>query len=247
MELLIAAQRELYGRINRTFENLRKAGSAKSVALVQSALAILEGKWTKFEDQHDRLLLEFGDTLQGNNYASSDLVSTVEMVSLVGPSGDIEQRSLRSESAPSRSVLPRIQLPQFSGKFEDWLAFRDLFSLSLSRRPPCQKSKFHYLKTSVKEDAEHLIQNLPSTEVNFERAWSTLKDHFENKRLLVRSYLAAFTSLPRMKADSVADLRRIFHGMVSTVGALEGIGRPISNGNDLLEHLVVASRRQNPP
>ncbi|KMQ88090.1 hypothetical protein RF55_12480 [Lasius niger] len=42
-----------------------------------------------------------------------------------------------------------------------------------------------------------------------------------------------------MKADSVADLRRIFHGVVSTVGALEGIGRPISDGTDLFVHLVV--------
>ncbi|KMQ90079.1 hypothetical protein RF55_10205 [Lasius niger] len=97
----------------------------------------------------------------------------------------------------------------------------------------------HYLKTSVKGDAEQLIRNLPSTENNFERAWTTLREHLENKRLLVRSYLAAFTSIPRMKADSVADLRRIFHGVVSTVGALEGIDRPISDGTDLFVHLVV--------
>lgn len=46
---------------------------------------------------------------------------------------------------------------------------------------------------------------------NFE---STLSDHFENKRFLIRAYLTSFTSLPRMKPESVSDLRRIFHGMV---------------------------------
>ncbi|KMQ89241.1 hypothetical protein RF55_11150 [Lasius niger] len=77
MEQLVAAQRELHGRIARTLENLRKAGSATlSVALVQSALANLEGKWTKFEDQHDRLLLEFGDKLKGHDYVSSDLLNS---------------------------------------------------------------------------------------------------------------------------------------------------------------------------
>lgn len=55
----------------------------------------------------------------------------------------------------------------------------------------------------------------------------------------MRFYLAAFTALPRRKSDSVVDLRRIFHGVVSTVGALEGIGRPISDGTDLFVHLVV--------
>lgn len=137
-------------------------------------------------------------------------------------------------------MLPRIQLLQFSGKFEDWLAFRDLFrSIVVEEASLSKVEKFHYLKTSVKRDAEYLIRNLPSTDDNFEFAWSTLKDHFENKRLLVRSYLAAFTLLPRMKADSVADLRRIYYSVVSTVGALEGISRPISDGNDFFVHLVV--------
>jgi len=76
-------------------------------------------------------------------------------------------------------------------------------------------------------------------EDNFERAWSVLSDHFENKRLLVRSYLTAFTSLPKMKPESVSDFRRIFHGAVATVGALEGIGRPVTDGSDLFVHLIV--------
>ncbi|KMQ87329.1 hypothetical protein RF55_13415 [Lasius niger] len=97
----------------------------------------------------------------------------------------------------------------------------------------------HYLKTCVKGDAEQLIRSLPSTEENFDRAWATLSKHFENNRLLMRSYLAAFTALPRMKLDFTADLRRIFHGVVTTVGALEGIGRPIADCTDLFVHLVV--------
>lgn len=67
--------------------------------------------------------------------------------------------------------------------------------------------------------------------------WS--KNHFENKRMLVRSYLSAFTSLPKMRPESVSDLRRILHGMMSTVGALESIGRLISTGTDFLVHLIV--------
>lgn len=55
----------------------------------------------------------------------------------------------------------------------------------------------------------------------------------------MRAYLSAFTALPRMKSDPATDLRRIFHGVVSTVGALEGIGRPIASCTDLFVHLVV--------
>jgi len=254
MEALISTQRDLHRRIARSHENLRKVGAAKlSVALVQSAMTNLESKWNKFEAQHEHLQLTFAKRLADTDYITSDYVSTVELAyleqraklvelerELAGPPADGAQKSGRSETAPSRNVLPRIQLPQFSGKFEDWPAFRDLFLSIVADESSLSKvEKIHYLKTSVKGDAEQLIRNLPSTEDNFERAWETLRDHYENKRLLVRSYLAAFTALPRMKADSVADLRRIFHGVVSTVGALEGIERPISNCTDLFVHLAV--------
>ncbi|KMQ81516.1 hypothetical protein RF55_26100, partial [Lasius niger] len=62
---------------------LRKAGAAKlSVPLVQSALANLAGKWSKFEEQHDRLLLKYGEMFGESEYNTLDFVSTVEMVYL---------------------------------------------------------------------------------------------------------------------------------------------------------------------
>ncbi|XP_024879014.1 uncharacterized protein LOC112459228 [Temnothorax curvispinosus] len=253
MERLINSQRDIYGRIARTVENLRKTGAAKiSLPLVRSTLSVLEGKWAKFQAQHDRLQEEFGEEFDRNKYNTEDFLSTVETAYIqqrtklleyeekLGEPKVLDDSKSRAGQATSRNVLPRIQMPEFSGKFEDWPAFRDLFSSIVVTDDALSKvEKFHYLKTSVKGDAEQLIKSLPSTEENFERAWSILNDHFENKRLLVRAYLAAFTSLPKMKGESVADLRRIFHGVVSTVGALEGIRRPITDGTDLFVHMVV--------
>lgn len=41
-----------------------------------------------------------------------------------------------------------------------------------------------------------------------------------------------------MKSESATDLRRIYYCMVSTMGSLEGIGRPIDGCADLFVHLV---------
>ncbi|XP_011859304.1 PREDICTED: uncharacterized protein LOC105556804 [Vollenhovia emeryi] len=145
-----------------------------------------------------------------------------------------------TEAAPqSRRTLPRIQLPTFSGKCDEWPAFRDLFLSLVSADPSVTGvESLHYLKTSVKGEAAPLIANLPTTEENFKRAWAILTDHYENKRLLVRSCFASFTAIPKMKSESVSDLKRLFHGMLSTVGTLESIGRPISKSSDLFVHLV---------
>ncbi|XP_011687068.1 PREDICTED: uncharacterized protein LOC105449509 [Wasmannia auropunctata] len=216
-------------------------------------MTILDGKWMRAEEQHHALLSSHGAELQTHDYIVDDFIGEIEGTyidqrarlleieqALTASSSLDESRLIKMEAAPSRRALPRIQLPQFSGKFEDWPAFRDLFRSIVSVEASLSKvEKLHYLKTSVKGDAEQLVRNLPTTEDNFDRAWSILAEHFENKRLLVRSYLTAFTSLPKMRPDSVDDLRRIFHGVVSTVGALEGIGRPITDCMDLFVHLVV--------
>lgn len=86
----------------------------------------------------------------------------------------------------ARTMLPRIQLPTFSGKYEDWPSFRDLFKSIISKDASIfAVEKLHYLKTCLKGEAELLIRNLPTTDENFDRAWKILSDYYENKRLLV--------------------------------------------------------------
>jgi len=95
------------------------------------------------------------------------------------------------------------------------------------------------LKTCLKGEAELLIRSLTTTAENFGRAWRILGDYYENKRLLVRSHIAKFTALQKMKGESASELRKLYHCMVNTVGSLESLGRPITRGEDLFVHLVV--------
>ncbi|KMQ87457.1 hypothetical protein RF55_13263 [Lasius niger] len=99
--------------------------------------------------------------------------------------------------------------------------------------------RLHYLKTSLKGEAEKLVRNFTITGDNFERVWSALTEHYENKRLLVKSYCSAFTSLPRMKSETASELKRLFHSITGMVGALDSIGRPILNCSDMFVHMAV--------
>lgn len=99
--------------------------------------------------------------------------------------------------------------------------------------------KLHYLKTCLKGEAELLIRNISTTGENYECAWDMLSAYYENKRLLVRAYLANFLALQKMKGESPAELRKIFHCLKSTVSSLENIGRPIDCSEDLFMYLAV--------
>ncbi|XP_011689310.1 PREDICTED: uncharacterized protein LOC105450902 [Wasmannia auropunctata] len=232
-----------------------KAGAASvTQGAVETRLKILDQYWVKFEAGHDTLRSTFWKTVSGHDYIKNNFFEVAEetyiaqraaLVDLLEevrskPVVSLDATSFREGESGGRRALPRIQLPTFTGKYEDWPAFRDLFQSIVDRNGSLSEvEKLHYLRTCVKGDADQLIRNLPTTEENYERAWSMLMDHYANQRLLVRSCFSTFTAIPKMKGETVSDLRRVFHGMLQTMGSLEGIGRPISSCSDLFVHLVV--------
>ncbi|XP_077280515.1 uncharacterized protein LOC143907546 [Temnothorax americanus] len=253
MEGLIRSQHELYGRIARSYENLRKVGTPNiTIGLVEARLQALESNWAKFRAQHEKIYAGYWEILVDHDYEKKDVPSTAEEAYVQQKGMFLETlRKLKSKADgapapaaagtnPPRTTLPRIQLPEFAGKYEEWPAFRDLFHLIIGKDAATTPvEKLHYLKSCLKGEAELLVRSLPTTDENFERAWKTLTDYYQNKRLLVRSYLAQFTSLQKLKGESVSELRKVYHRVVSTVGALDSIGRPISRSEDLFVHLVV--------
>lgn len=79
------------------------------------------------------------------------------------------------------------------GRYEDWLAFRDLFQSIIGKdATTTQVEKLHYLKTSLKGETKLLVRNLTTTGENYERAWRILSSHYENKRLLVLICLISY-------------------------------------------------------
>ncbi|KMQ84566.1 hypothetical protein RF55_17540, partial [Lasius niger] len=250
----VSAATEIYGKISRAYDNLMKLGESKiTLGAVESRLQNLEKLWTKF-DGHNDFLAEHLEFLREDNYLKSDIPSLAEEAYLLNKGLLLDkQRSLRAKeraaTAPSsseassavpRTTLPRIQLPLFTGKYEDWPAFRDIFQSLIGKDKSSKPvEKMHYLKSCVKGEAELLIRNLSTTEANYERAWQTLTSYYENKRLLVRAYLAKFLAIPRMKVESAADLRKVFHGVKTTVGSLGSINRPIESSEDLFVYLAV--------
>jgi len=97
-----------------------------------------------------------------------------------------------SSSIPSHSQvkLPRFELPEFNGKYEQWQSFQDLFIATVDNNSsitPAQK--LQYLKSCLKGDPANLIQSFTVTDQNYREAWDLLTDRYDNKRELVNAIL----------------------------------------------------------
>ena len=93
-------------------------------------------------------------------------------------------------------------------------------------------TRMHYLKTSLKGEAELIVKNLPTTGDNFALAWKLLADRYENTRLLILSFHAKPMAMTKIKFESAADLQ-LHLCANNTTGAL---ANPKQRRHVLLSH-----------
>lgn len=115
------------------------------------------------------------ERLQKQDYSKLDFAGQVKKTFLLQKTQSLRNSlTSRSETRISRQLryyrdrhqrttLSRIQLPHFFGNYKDWPPFRDFFRSVIGNDTAITKvEKFHYLKVSLKEEAEALAGPFPT-------------------------------------------------------------------------------------
>ncbi|XP_033229608.1 uncharacterized protein LOC117181150 [Belonocnema kinseyi] len=109
-----------------------------------------------------------------------------------------------------RINIPESFLPKFSGKYEDWLSFKDAFSSMIHNQSDLNNiEKLQYLKSTVTGEAENKIKQISITGGNSNRAWNLLPSAFFDKRLVISRHLSLLLRLPVQEKESSEGLRRL--------------------------------------
>lgn len=147
-----------------------------------------------------------------------------------------------SESGSSRFnaiKLPTIQLPRFSGSYENWLEFHDTFcSLIHTNDDIDEINKFHYLRASLEGSAKVIIQSIEFSAVNYKIAWQLLCDRFNNKRLLIQNHVSALFNIEPIAKESSASIKRVIDQVNKNIRTLECLGEPTKHWDTLLIYIV---------
>ena len=151
----------------------------------------------EIEENYLNLLAEMQHLLEDTRLNSE--IDTREMV----------RTPIVSESVTKRRIkLPQASLPKFSGKFEDWLSFKDPFTSMIHDQDDLNNvEKLQYLKSAVIGEAANKIKNLAAIDGNYERAWNLLKGSYADKRLIISRHLSFILRLPIQKRESAEGLR----------------------------------------
>ncbi|XP_067208460.1 uncharacterized protein [Linepithema humile] len=112
-----------------------------------------------------------------------------------------EQNYQRREGTPRTNgtslKLPRVSLLMFSGKYEEWIAYRNMFHSMIEQNtvlPDVQKMQ--YLLSSLKGEAFDVISSLEASAENYREAWQMLKDRYDDPGLIVGKHVKALFELP---------------------------------------------------
>ncbi|XP_018377662.1 PREDICTED: uncharacterized protein LOC108770525 [Trachymyrmex cornetzi] len=160
--------------------------------------------------------------------------------------------ALRASASPSPSSsgfvpaqpvnhirLPKLDLPKFSGKYDEWYPFFDSFnSLIHINASLSDVQKLQYLRASLTGDAAKIISALEISDPNYQVAWAILKERYDNRREIVQSHIKAIFELPSMAKENITELRQIVDGATRHIHALQVLKRPTTQWDDLLVYIL---------
>ncbi|XP_067216952.1 uncharacterized protein [Linepithema humile] len=148
---------------------------------------------------------------------------------------------------PTNSLrLPKIELPTFSGGYEEWYTFHDTFQSLIHNVPTISSiQKFHYLRSALRGDAATVIQSLEVSAANYQEAWQMLTARYDNKRLIIQKHIKAIFELAIITKESHVALRALCDGVLKHVRALRALGRSTDQWGDLLVYIITSKLDTN--
>lgn len=249
----LEAQLALVPLVSNFCRNVRALNRETATpGLLRSRAELLERYWARFQTNH--LEIQQDPRLRENDYITQNVFSTIELEysdalghiydqQLCVPAVGRDVVPLRP--AAMTSHLPRIQLPTFSGRREDWEAFRDMFRSLIHQDPALNDvQKLHFLKSSLQGEARKAVDNLPVTEGNYSIAWDRLLSRFDSSRLLAEGHLRALLGFPTLREEDASGLQSVLDELVRRRDALEKLDRPIEHWDDWF--ILIAKRSMDP-
>lgn len=144
-------------------------------------------------------------------------------------------------STNSNFKLPTIDLPKFSGTFEEWLEFKSKFETIIHNNNLINDiDKFHYLRSCLTGAATQIISSLDFTASNYKAAWDFLINRFSKSSLLVHNHLKAIMELQHIKSDSAVQIRNFCDKINKHLHCLSILGEPVKSWDTILLYILTS-------
>lgn len=258
MDKLVAKQEARYERLLKSYSNYKKTPKERiKVTYVEARLESLERLWLEFFEQHLEVYSLASEKERTEfEYFKQDTITAFEeiytehktrlkddlqvLTSAASVNTGNRERSVQASTNPSCEVrLPQIQLPTFSGNYEDWQTYFDMFtSVIHSNQSLSSVQKLHYLKGSLQGEPANLLKNLATTDANYSEAWSQLSRRYNNKRYNCNEIMKRLFAQKGLSMESANGVKHILDTTCGCLKSLNNIGVETKGWDTIIIHLV---------
>lgn len=126
--------------------------------------------------------------------------------------------------------LEPIKVPTFSGSYEDWPTFKDIFLSSIGNSQLPDSHKMQYLISYLKDEPLRLVQRLKICDANYRAAWELLSETYDDLSAVINDSIQRFLSLPNIKPSSqtsVRQFRTTCNSILHSLDTMQATGRDI--------------------
>ncbi|XP_055622283.1 uncharacterized protein LOC129765871 [Toxorhynchites rutilus septentrionalis] len=192
------------------------------------------------EEGHRRIRSEFErDYMKVYGFIASKL-KPEPTASSSGQNG-VAPKVTVNDSSFARIRLPEVKLPTFDGTLANWLTFRDAFVSLIDSNPQLKPiDKFSYLVSSLSKEAKRVIESIEITAANYSVAWGLLEKRFDNKKLIVRTYIEYLLSIEPMRKECYESLARIIDEFERNLNMIQKMNVKTEGWSVLLAHMLCA-------
>lgn len=137
--------------------------------------------------------------------------------------------------------LPKVKIPEFSGKVAEWRNFIELFNEIVHTNGQLNDSiKMQYLKTSLKGDAAKLVSHVSPSEGNYKICYDILTQRYDNKRELLSNLFDSILNAPKHKSENSVDLRKLHDMANESMLAIANLGVNTKNWDAFINHILLS-------
>jgi hypothetical protein len=192
---------------------------SEAVELREKVVSMVSGIMLKLSERSDRTVgpKELGEPVIGS---STQLEQVIKLVRSLG------------NTAPTTSniKLPRLELPHFDGQLNNWLYFKGAFKSAVHLNPSIDSTlKMRYLQSCLMGEAKLMFAQFALNDDNYTTAWELLCKRYDNKKLLINTYLERLLNIRPAKVDSAAELKGVLDKFNEAVCSLKNLGEVVWN------------------
>ncbi|CAG0882977.1 unnamed protein product [Cyprideis torosa] len=137
--------------------------------------------------------------------------------------GDEEQRSEDRRGGSSRIQLPAYRIPTFTGKYEDFSTFWDLYYSTVDSQDLSGAQKFAFLLNALEGPPKTLISQFQPTDGNYPKAVEMLKETYDRPHLVIQSQWKALHSLKPVINHKHQECRKQWNTVETHIRTLEAL------------------------